>query len=133
MLFLLAKFWCFLQAAGGCGALRSLGAQHPALFLFLCLHGLEVGLCQRGKLFWIEANVAILVLELNFTHKCQNQSNILLTVTWCSAAGKTYPSLVPVCIRAACTVFRLSVHQQCRPLLLATFLWLLFLFVQLTI
>lgn len=134
MLFLLAKFWCFLQAAGGCGAPRSLGAQYPAPFLFLCLRGLEVGLCHQGKLFWIEANVAILVvLEVNFAHKHQNQSNILLTVTWCSAAGKTYPSLVPVCIRAACTVFRLSVHQQCRPLLLATFLWLLFLFVQLTI
>lgn len=88
MLFLLAKFWCFLQAAGGFGARCSLGAQHPAPFLVLCLHGLEVGLCHQGKLFWIESNVSILVvLEVNFAHKHQNQSNILLTVTWCSASA----------------------------------------------
>lgn len=69
-------------------SLGSLDAQHPISLLSYCLSGLRGDLSHhtRPNLFWIVANVAIFVLlEVNFSHEHQIQSNILKAAIWCQA------------------------------------------------
>lgn len=78
----LLEFPCFSPVTGfsGCSASDSL--------LSYCLPGLRGDLSHhtRPNLFWIVANVAIFVLlEVNFSHEHQIQSNILKAARWCQA------------------------------------------------